>query len=178
GGEIDLVFRRDLLDRIELVLLIDNGGTSMLPWVHLTRLLFSKVKNRFKRADTYFFHNTIYGTVWKDPQRRDPLSTEELLKRNQDTRVLIVGDATMAPEELTYPRGAISYYADDSEASLTWLQRLHDRFRHSVWLNPIPKESWGSAYGRFTLHKIREVFSMEDLTLGGLKRAVELLGRK
>ncbi len=177
GGEIELAFRHDLLDRIEVVLLIDNGGTSMLPWVHLTRLLFSKVKGRFKRADTYFFHNTIYGTVWKDPQRRDPLGTDDILKRHPDTRVLILGDATMAPEELVYPRGAISYYADDAEASLTWLQRLHDRFRHSVWLNPIPKESWGSAAGSFTLHKIREVFRMEDLTLAGLKRAVEFLGR-
>lgn len=177
GGEIDLVFRRDLLDRIEIVLLIDNGGTSMLPWVHLTRLLFAKVKGRFKRADTYFFHNTIYGTVWKDPQRREAISTAELLKRSQDTRVLILGDASMAPEELTYPRGAISFYAEDEEPSIVWLQRLRDRFRHSVWLNPIPKTDWGSSYGRYTLHKIREVFRMEDLTLGGIKRAVEYLGR-
>src|SRR5215475_12957949 len=57
GGEIDLVFRRDLMDRIEVVLLIDNGGSSMLPHVNLTRLLFAKVRDRFKRRDTYFFHN-------------------------------------------------------------------------------------------------------------------------
>ena len=59
GGEIDLVFRRALLDKIEVVLLIDNGGTSMLPHVALTRLLFAKVRDRFKRRDTYFFHNTV-----------------------------------------------------------------------------------------------------------------------
>jgi len=99
GGEIDLVFRRDLLDRIEVVLLIDNGGASMLPHVHLTRLLFGKVRDRIKRLTTLFFHN------------------------------------------------------------------------------PIPKESWGSAYGRFTIQKVGEVFPMEDLTLGGIKRAVERLNR-
>ena len=175
GGEIDLVFRRDRLDRIEVVLLIDNGGTSMLPWVDLTRLLFYKIRDRFKRADTYFFHNTIYGRVYKDPQRWVPLPVSELLKRKPDTRLLFVGDATMAPEELLYGRGAIDYLAEDDEPSLAWLERLRDRFRHSVWLNPIPKESWGEAHGRLTLHKIAEVFPMQDLTLGGIKRAVEAL---
>jgi uncharacterized protein with von Willebrand factor type A (vWA) domain len=181
GGEIDLVFRRDLLDRNEVVLLIDNGGSSMLPWVPLTRLLFAKVRDRFKRADTYFFHNTIYGKVYKDARRWDPLPLRELLKRKPDTRLLFVGDASMAPEELLYGRGAIDYMAEDpqdAEPSLVSLQRLRDRFRHSVWLNPIPKESWRDAYGNLTLHKIAEVFQMEDLTLGGIKRAVELLKGK
>ncbi|HEX6862722.1 MAG TPA: VWA containing CoxE family protein, partial [Thermoanaerobaculia bacterium] len=80
--------------------------------------------------------------------------------------------------ELLYPRGAIYYYdADDAEPSLAWLERLRDRFRHSVWLNPIPKEDWKVSYGRMTIHKIGEVFPMEDLTIGGIRRAVERLGR-
>jgi uncharacterized protein len=177
GGEIDLAFRRDLLDKIEVILLIDNGGTSMLPYVPLTRLLFAKVRDRFKRCDTWFFHNTVYGRVWKDFRRTAPISTEELLKRNPETRLIVVGDATMAPEELMAPGGAISFWADDEQPSLAWLRRLRERFRHSVWLNPIFKEDWGGPYGRFTLHKIAEVFPMEDLTLGGIKRAVERLNR-
>jgi uncharacterized protein with von Willebrand factor type A (vWA) domain len=181
GGEIDLVFRRDLLDRIEVVLLIDNGGTSMLPHVDLTRLLFAKVRDRIKRCHTYFFHNTIYGAVYKDAQRRQPLATAELLKRSQDTRLIIVGDASMAPEELVYPSGSIyfgeDYGVDDRESSLRWLERLRDRFRHAAWLNPIPKELWPNAYGRATIHRIGEVFPMEDLTLGGIKRAVARLTR-
>ncbi len=175
GGEIELAFRRSLLDRIEVVLLIDNGGSSMLPYVQLTRLLFGKVRDRFRRCSTYFFHNTVYGSVFKDARHTERLATQEILKRNPDTRLLIVGDAEMAPEELTYPRGAISFYADDAEPSLRWLERLRDRFRHSVWLNPSPKETWPHAYGRQTLHRIAEVFRMEDLTLGGLQRAVEYL---
>ncbi len=185
GGEIDLVFRRDLLDRIEVVLLIDNGGTSMLPHVDLTRLLFAKVRDRIKRCHTYFFHNTIYGSVYKDPQRRQPLRTAELLKRSQDTRLIIVGDASMAPEELVYPGGSIYFGedfggdsgGDDRESSLRWLERLHDRFRHAAWLNPIPKELWPNAYGRTTIQAIGKVFPMEDLTLGGIKRAVARLTR-
>ena len=175
GGEIDLVFRRDLLDRVEVVLLIDNGGSSMLPFVQLTRLLFGKVKDRFRRCDTYFFHNTIYGSVYKDARRREPLALPDLLRRNPEVRVLIVGDASMAPEELLWPRGGISFGMDDEEASLVWLQRLRDRFRHSVWLNPIPKEDWKATYGHYTIKRIGEVFPMEDLTLGGIKRAVQRL---
>jgi len=177
GGEIELVFRRDLLDRIEVVLLIDNGGTSMLPHVDLTRLLFAKVRDRIKRCTTYFFHNTVYGAVYKDPQRRRPLATPELLKRSPDTRLLIVGDASMAPDELLYAGGSLYFDDGDAESSLRWLERLRDRFRHAVWLNPIPKELWPQVYGRATIQRIGEVFHMEDLTLGGIKRAVAWLTR-
>jgi uncharacterized protein with von Willebrand factor type A (vWA) domain len=149
----------------------------MLPFVSLTQLLFSKVRDRFKRCDTYFFHNTVYGTIYKDFRRRDPLATDALLHRNPETRLLIVGDAAMAPEELLWPRGAITWGDEDEEASLTWLQRLRDRFRHSVWLNPIPKEEWKGAYGSTTIRRIGEVFRMEDLTLSGIRKAVEHLGR-
>ncbi|MCB1036130.1 MAG: hypothetical protein KDD47_20070, partial [Acidobacteria bacterium] len=175
GGEIDLIFKRSLLDRIEVVLLIDNGGYSMVPHVDLTRLLFSKVKDRFRRASTYFFHNTIYGSVFRDPMRRQRLATQELLRRKRETRLLILGDAAMAPEELHLPHGAISWDAEDLESSLTWLERLRERFPRSVWLNPVAKEEWPETYGYSTIAAIGQVFPMEDLTLGGIKRAVDLL---
>ncbi len=178
GGEIELVFRRDLLDRIEVVLLIDNGGSSMLPHVGLTQLLFAKVRDRFKRCDTYFFHNTIYGAVYKDFRRRDPLPTDVLLQRNPETRLIFVGDASMAPDELLWPRGSITWGDEDAEASVVWLRRLRDRFRHSAWLNPIPREDWRTAYGGTTIKRIGEVFPMEDLTLAGIKKAVEKLNGK
>ena len=177
GGEIELVFDRSLLDRIEVVLLIDNGGSSMLPWVSLTRLLFGKVKDRFRRSDTFFFHNTIYGKVYKDSYRSQALATTELLRRKPETRVLILGDASMAPSELTSPRGGIDWQADDAEPSVSWLERIRDRFPQCVWLNPIPREDWDEAYGRWTIQRIGQIFSMEDLTLGGIKRAVDLLGK-
>ncbi|HZF08862.1 MAG TPA: hypothetical protein VFE33_08745 [Thermoanaerobaculia bacterium] len=175
GGEIDLAFRRDLLDRIEVVLLVDNGGSSMLPYVALTRLLFGKLRDRVKRLSTYFFHNTVYGAVYRDPWRSDPLAVDELLKRPPEVRLVFLGDATMAPDELLSPHGSIDLRADDSRPSLAQLRRLALRFPRAVWLNPISRDSWREVHGSLTIARIGEVFPMEDLTLGGIKRAVERL---
>lgn len=175
GGEIDLAFTRELKNRLEVVLLIDNGGHSMLPWVGLTQLLFSKAKDRFRKLTTYFFHNTVYGTVYRDSRRREGVAVSEILSRKPETRVLFVGDASMAPSELFDPWGAIDYGEDDREPSVVWLERLRDRFPHTVWLNPIPREEWGRAYGRTTIQAIGRLVRMEDLTLGGIQRAVEAL---
>lgn len=179
GGEIDLVFERDLRDKISVVLLIDNGGYSMQPFVDLTRLLFSKLHERFEDLTTYFFHNTIYDRVYTDFRRLRSIPTEQLLQRREDTRFVIVGDATMAPEELESRNGMISTWEfSDAPPSAYWLQHLSERFRHTVWLNPIPAEHWGNTYGSYTLNRIRGIFRMEDMTLGGIKRMVEFLSEK
>ena len=177
GGDIELVFKRQELDRIKLVLLIDNGGTSMMPYVHLTRLLFSKVRDRFKDSQVFYFHNTIYNTVYRDETRWDGFPLEKLLQYNRETRVFIVGDASMAPEELCSPYGAINFDREDRVPSLERLKMIKDRFPYSVWLNPIPKEEWKHTYGAWTLNRIRTVFEMEDLTLKGIKDAVTYLRR-
>ena len=98
-----------------------------------------------------------------------PVRLEEITQRPADTRLIIIGDASMGPEELTYPRGAISLGVDDAQPSMYWLKRLADRFTYSCWLNPIPREEWTGAYGRHSRDIIREIFHMEDTTLRGIK---------
>lgn len=179
GGEIELVLKRDLRDKIKVVLLIDNGGYSMQPFVELTRILFGKMHERFEDLETYFFHNTIYEKVWTDFRRLRSLPTEQLLQKRQDTRFVILGDATMAPEELESHGGAISSYGGrETKPSTYWLRHLSDRFAHTCWLNPIPREHWDSTYGSYTLNRIRDYFHMEDMTLGGLKDMVAFLSEK
>ncbi len=176
GGEIELFFARELRDKMRLVMLIDNGGYSMTPYINTTRLLFSKLHDRFEDVKTYYFHNTIYEKIYVDQRRIRSMNTEKLLQERADTRVVIVGDATMAPEELMSPFGSITGFdLEDARPSVHWLQRISERFKHTVWLNPIPRERWGGNYGAFTLKKIREVFHMEDMTLGGVKGMVEKL---
>ncbi|MCC6696319.1 MAG: hypothetical protein IT365_11875 [Candidatus Hydrogenedentes bacterium] len=175
GGEIDLVFDRELRDRISVVLLIDNGGYSMDPFIDITRLLFAKLHERFEDLSTYYFHNTIYQDVWTDFRRTRRLPTEQLLQRSPETRIVILGDATMAPEELEAPHGSLYYHARDARPSMYWLRRIAGRFKHSVWLNPILRDAWATAYGHWTLNRIRSVFHMEDMTLGGIKGMAEYL---
>ncbi len=177
GGEIELVFRRELRDRISVVLLMDNGGSSMMPFVQLCRLLFSRVKDRFRDFTPYYFHNTIYEHVFADPQRRRRVPFESILQKSPETRVLFLGDASMAPDELLATYGSAYFGEEDYEPSIRRLSRIRERFGHSAWLNPIPREYWEPPAGAYTLHKIREVFPMFDLTLGGIKRMVEELNR-
>ena len=179
GGDIDLCFERDLRDKISVVLLIDNGGYSMTPFVEITRLLFTKLHERFEDLQVYYFHNTIYENVWTDFRRLRAHPTELLLQRRNDTRVVIFGDASMAPEELVSHGGSITNYGGgDQRPSLYWLNRFAERFPHTCWLNPISKELWKDTYGYYTLNQIRNIFHMEDMTLGGIKRMVDFLSEK
>jgi len=179
GGEIDLVFERDLRDKISVVLLIDNGGYSMTPFVDVTRLLFTKLHERFEDLSTFFFHNSIYDRVWSDFRRLRAYPTEQLLQRREDTRFVVVGDASMAPEELESYGGAIYSYSDFNKPPSTyWLKRISERFRHACWLNPIPREHWPETYGSYTLNRVRDFFHMEDMTLGGIKGMVDFLSEK
>lgn len=178
GGDIELVLDKGLRDKITVMLLIDNGGMSMLPHVDLTRLLFDKLKDRFKELKTYYFHNTIYRQVFADPQHLQRVFTDKLLQASPETRVIFVGDASMAPEELVSPFGSISFEAETHQPSLYWLERFKTRFPHLVWLNPLPKETWERVYGNWTLNTIRERIQMEDLTLNGIKKAVDYLNRQ
>ncbi len=179
GGEIDLVFRQEFRDRMRLVLLIDNGGESMTPFVELTRLLFGKMRDRFENIETFYFHNTVLRKVFSDDRRTRPVETEKLLLRPPDTRVVMIGDASMGPDELVSPYGALSSYEmGDSEPSICRLRRLAKRFRKTVWLNPIPRTHWNSPHTPWTLGQIRRIFQMEDMTLGGIKGMVERLSDK
>ena len=45
-------------------------------------------------------------------------------------------------------------------------------FPHSVWLNPMPPDEW---YYSTTVKAIRQVFTMYELTLDGLEKAVQFL---
>ena len=179
GGEIELIFERSLRNKLSVFLLIDNGGWSMTPYVHITRALFYQAENTFKKLRTFFFHNCIYDEVWEDQQRRfKPVTTHELVGADPETRVIIVGDASMGPYELIHARGAIDITTRQRRAGIDYLTDIKDRFPHSVWINPVPRSHWYGAYGANTIEMVHEVFPMVDLTLDGIEKAVEILSNK
>ncbi len=175
AGEIEIVFDRSLKDKLKIILMIDNGGFSMDPYVNVVQVLFNHAKNQFKDLQIFYFHNTIYTRVWKDPQRYDkPVTVEEFARFDPATRLIIVGDASMAPYELFSRNGSI-YYNTRSDPSIKKLEFLAKTFKHSVWLNPKYEYTWSHTQ---TIEAVQEVFPMFEITLHGLEKAVEHLMKK
>jgi uncharacterized protein len=173
GGEIELIFGRELRDRLKLVVLLDNGGYSMMPYVNLVKLVFGRIQAQFKELKYYYFHNCIYGTVYQDQARFTPLPWEPFVNRGRDRRLIIIGDANMAPAELMAANGAIDFHTTERKPGREWLKELKAAFPVSVWLNPIPRDRW--PLHSSTIEHIGRIFHMEDLTLAGIKSAVDYL---
>lgn len=175
AGEIEIVFDRSLKDKLKVILMIDNGGFSMDPYINVVQVLFNHAKSQFKDLQIFYFHNTIYNRVWRDPQRYEkPVFVDEFARYDPETRLIIVGDASMAPYELNNRNGSI-YYSTQTEASIKKLEFLAKTFKHSSWLNPKYEYSWSHTQ---TIDAIREIFPMFEITLKGLEKAVEHLTRK
>jgi uncharacterized protein with von Willebrand factor type A (vWA) domain len=178
AGYIDIAMQPSRKNRVKVLLFFDVGG-SMDPYVELCSQLFSAAKTEFRHLEFYYFHNCIYEGVWKNNALRwdQKIPTMELLhKFNPDYRVIIVGDATMAPYELTHAGGSIEHHNDES--GLTWLRRIREHFPYTIWLNPTGEYYWE---GITSLKMIREIFPdrMFPLTMQGLSRAMkELKGKK
>jgi len=176
AGEIEIVFDRSLKDRLKVILAIDNGGWSMEPYIEMVQTLFNYARAQFKDLKTFFFHNTIYDSIWEDPPRRaKPLAVDELVKLDPETRFIIVGDASMAPYELMATDGSIHLEERSGKPSHERLKFIAKTFRHSVWLNPKLELEW--PYTR-TIGVIREILPMYELTLDGLDKAVKYMMSK
>ncbi len=176
AGEIDIVFDRDLRDRLKVILAIDNGGWSMDPYVTVVQTLFDYTRAQFKDLKTYFFHNTIYSTLWEDaPRYKKPFRIENCTRFDPETRIIIVGDASMAPYELMAADGSIHLEERSGKRSIDCLQFLADTFSHCVWLNPISKNMWGYTQ---TIMAINNIFPMYELSIDGLEKAVNRLMSK
>lgn len=173
GGEIELVFRREMRNRLKLIVLLDNGGYSMTPYIPLVKTVFNKLRDLFMDVSYYYFHNCIYGIVFKDPPRTEPMKWEKLLSEPKSTRLILIGDANMAPSELMAAYGSLDMYSNERRPGMEWLKELHTSFPVSVWFNPILKSRWDRE--STTIRQIGRIFHMEDLTLAGIKEAVAYL---
>ncbi|HEC57184.1 MAG TPA: VWA domain-containing protein [Candidatus Syntrophoarchaeum butanivorans] len=177
AGEIELVFTKSRKNIIKLLLLIDVGG-SMTPYAQLCSRLFSAANSlsHFKDFRYFYFHNCIYDHLYTDMARRKKFGIREFFRTfDREYRVIIVGDAWMAPSELTNRYGAIDYEDVSETPGIVRLREIREHFDHVVWLNPEKRDIWE----RKSIAMIREIFPMFELTLDGLDEAVrELVGRR
>jgi uncharacterized protein with von Willebrand factor type A (vWA) domain len=173
AGEIEIIFDRSLRDRLKVILMIDNGGWSMDPYVDVVQTLFNYARSQFKDLKTFFFHNTVYDFVFEDPSRRYKLQrVADFATWDPDTRLIVVGDASMAPYELMATDGSIHIEERSGLPSIDRLNLLTSVFKHSVWLNPTPLRLWPMTR---TIGIIANIFPMFELTLEGLDDAVTYL---
>jgi uncharacterized protein with von Willebrand factor type A (vWA) domain len=173
AGLLDIKMQASKKNKVKVLLLLDVGG-SMDEYIELCSELFSAAKYQFKNIEHLYFHNCIYETLWKDNERRgERISTWEILhKYNQDWKIIVVGDASMATYELTSARGSIEHY--NEESGLTWLHKMSEHFPNLVWLNPT-----NSGYWQYTqsIKIIRDWTEnrMFPLTISGITQAMKCL---
>ncbi|MGD0353134.1 MAG: VWA domain-containing protein [Dehalococcoidia bacterium] len=173
AGDIEMIWRRSRKNKVKLLLLMDVGG-SMDPFAHLCSLLFSAAhrSTHFKDFQYYYFHNCVYDYVYKDIERREAITIDHLLQNMEpDYKLILVGDAWMAPSELNSVYGAIYYYERNRKPGIVRFKQIADHFSHCVWLNPESTTYWNEP----TVMMVRKIFPMFELTIEGLQQAVKKL---
>jgi len=173
AGEIEMVWARSRKNAVKLLLLMDVGG-SMVPFARLCSRLFSAAHSstHFKDFQFFYFHNCIYDNLYRDIERQEAVNTDHLLRiLEPDYKVVLVGDARMAMQELTQKYGAIYYYERNEVPGLLRLKQIAEHFTHSVWINPVEPYYWNHP----TVLVVEKFFPMFELTLDGLGQAVKKL---
>lgn len=180
GGCLQIVMQKPRKNAVKLLLLMDSGGT-MIPYSTLLNEIFQAVhkSNHYKDVKTYYFHNCIYSKLYKTPEceNGDWIDTEWMFRNlDSDYKVVIVGDAAMAPEELYSTTG--NYRGPNGGlCGYDWLKLIKRKYKKVVWLNP--KMAPGRAPWREAETAIKELFPMYKLTVDGLNQAmVKLMTNK
>jgi uncharacterized protein len=175
GGWLDIKMVPERHNVVKVLLLLDIGG-SMDDHVKICEELFSAARSEFKHLEHFYFHNFVYESLWRDNRRRfnERIDTARLMRTYaRDYKLILVGDATMSPYELTYAGGSVEHW--NPEPGSVWLERLMKAYPKFVWINPQPQARWRQTA---SIALIREMLEgrMYPLTLAGLDQAIEALG--
>ncbi len=174
GGWLDIKMQAERHNVVKVLLLLDIGG-SMDDHVKTCEELFSAARSEFKHLEHYYFHNFTYEALWRDNRRRfnEHIGTVEVMRTyGTDYKLILVGDATMSPYEITQPGGSVEHW--NAEAGSVWLQRLIRHYPKFAWINPQPQSRWRHTS---SIEMTREILEgrMYPLTLAGLDEAIDAL---
>ena len=174
GGWLDIKMQAERKNVIKILLLLDIGG-SMDDHVRTCEELFSAAKSEFKHLEHYYFHNFVYEALWKDNRRRfnEHKSTLEIMRTyGRDYKLIIVGDATLSPYEITHPGGSVEHW--NAEPGSLWLERLIKQYPKFAWINPVPQSRWRQTA---SIDMTRDMLEgrMYPLTLAGLDSMIDAL---
>ena len=174
GGLLDIIMRPERKNTVKVLLFLDSGG-SMDAHVRVCEELFSAARSEFKHLETYYFHNFIYDGVWREHRRhlQERIETFDILNRyNHEYKVIFVGDASMAPYEITHAGGSVEHW--NNEAGAIWMQRVMDTFERVIWINPILEEHWEYSMSVAIARKLVDD-QMFPLTVSGIENGMNYL---
>jgi uncharacterized protein with von Willebrand factor type A (vWA) domain len=176
GGMLDIRMRPERKNTVKVLLFLDIGG-SMDAHVKVCEELFSASRTEFKHMESFYFHNFIYESMWKDNRRRmnERMPTFEILnKYAHDYKIVIVGDATMAPYEITHAGGSVEHWNEEPGAD--WISRFTATYDKLVWINPTPQETWEYST---SVGMTQELVGgqMYPLTIRGLEEGMAFLSK-
>ena len=158
-----LVPRR--LNRIQVLLLIDHGG-SMLPFHKLgQRLVETAVQGgHLGKTSVYYFHNYPLDYLYKDTTRLEAETIEIILTQlyQSQTVAVIFSDAGAT-------RGGLN--TDRYKLTSKFIKLLNQTVRYVTWLNPMPKIRWLDT----TAEEIAKIIPMFEASRLGLDSAIDVL---
>jgi uncharacterized protein with von Willebrand factor type A (vWA) domain len=176
AGMLDIKMVPERHNSVKVLLFFDVGG-SMDPYVKICEEMFSACKSEFKHMEYFYFHNFIYEYVWKDNRRRTSETTsiyDVMHKYSSDYKIIFVGDASMAPYEISSQYGCVEYM--NEEAGYVWMKRLTDHFKKVIWLNPTPEKYWPHTQSIDMARRLIE-HNMYPMTLEGMDRSIKYLAK-
>jgi uncharacterized protein with von Willebrand factor type A (vWA) domain len=176
AGLLDIRMVPERHNAVKVLLFFDIGG-SMDPHVRVCEELFSAARTEFKHMESFYFHNFLYESVWRNNVRRhherQPL-LDVMHKYGHDYKVVIVGDASMSPYEIVQPGGSVEHW--NEEAGEVWLRRLRATYDKCIWINPVPEDEWEYTQSIAMTRQLMEG-QMYPLTLQGLEQGMTSLSR-
>ena len=174
AGYLDLKMVPEKHNAVKVLLFLDVGG-SMDDHIRTCEELFSAATTEFKHLEYFYFHNFIYDYVWKNNYRRNSerYATQDIINTyGNDYKVIFVGDAAMAPWEVSHAGGSIEYY--NKEAGALWMQRMTTKFSKLIWLNPENEQYWTYSQSNQMINQLVDK-RMYPLTVNGLEAAIDEL---
>lgn len=180
AGIPELVWHSETEKKPKVILMFDVGGSTDT-FRPIMEKLFAAAQDYLDDVEVYYFHNAIYGEVW--PQKdgnygKNFISLKEILNKDDDSKIIIIGDAWMAESELydDYTDKNGRYFS----SGLSSFNKIRERFDNVIWINPINKDDRAKPNldRSGTIAELSSVFNMYDMTLNGIENAIKELMRE
>lgn len=149
----------------------------MDPYIKVCEELFAACRTEFKHLKHFYFHNFVYESLWTDNLRRhnERTSLYDILHTyGKDYKVIFVGDASMAPYEISSPYGSVEHM--NQEPGAAWMQRITDHFDKVAWLNPVNESHWNYTHSIGMTQQLIDK-RMYPLSVAGLADAIAYLAK-